>query len=43
MNVVITVGRISNYYIIVAILPIAVNVWLCLLVFFISPRHLDTR
>ncbi|GAB4813010.1 hypothetical protein N2152v2_000056, partial [Parachlorella kessleri] len=43
VNVVITVGRISDYYIIVAILPIAVNVWLCLLVFFISPRHLDTR
>ncbi|GAB4813008.1 hypothetical protein N2152v2_000054 [Parachlorella kessleri] len=43
VDVVITVGRISNYYIIVALLPIAVNVWLCLLVFFISPRHLDTR
>ncbi|KAL4421264.1 hypothetical protein ABPG75_010555 [Micractinium tetrahymenae] len=37
------VDRISNYYIITAILPIVINTLLALLVFSVSPRHLDTR
>ncbi|KAL4424607.1 hypothetical protein ABPG77_009191 [Micractinium sp. CCAP 211/92] len=39
----IEVDRISTYYIITAILPIVINTLLSLLVFSVSPRHLDTR
>eukprot|EP00887_Chlorella_sp_A99_P003895 scaffold11.g3895.t1 len=42
-HVVITVTRTSVYYVFIAILPIAINVWLCLLVFSVDPKHLDTR
>lgn len=39
----IQVDRIYVYYILTAIFPIALNVWLALLVFSVSPKHLDTR
>lgn len=35
--------RISVYFVITAILPIVINTLLSLLVFSVSPRHLDTR
>ncbi|KAG7670060.1 hypothetical protein NADE_006303 [Nannochloris sp. 'desiccata'] len=39
----IQIDRIYIYYILTAIVPIALNVWLALLVFSVSPKHLDTR
>ncbi|KAI7836521.1 hypothetical protein COHA_009622 [Chlorella ohadii] len=39
----IEVHRVSLYYVITAILPIYINTCLALLVFSVSPRHLDTR
>lgn len=39
----IQVDRIYIYFILTAIIPIALNVWLALLVFSVSPKHLDTR
>ena len=37
------VSRISSYYVIYAVLPVALSTLLSLLVFAINPRHLDTR
>ena len=42
-TVIIGIERISMYYILTAIVPICLNVWLALLCFSISPKHLDTR
>jgi hypothetical protein len=39
----IQIHRIYVYFILTAIVPIALNVWLALLVFSVSPKHLDTR
>lgn len=39
----IQIDRIYIYFILTAIVPIALNVWLALLVFSVSPKHLDTR
>jgi hypothetical protein len=39
----IQIDRIYVYFILTAIVPIALNVWLALLVFSVSPKHLDTR
>ena len=42
-TIVIQIDRISLYYVFTAIIPIALNVWLALLVFSVAPKHLDTR
>ena len=42
-NILIEVHRISAYYVITFCLPILINTNLALLVFSVSPRHLDTR
>lgn len=42
-TIIIDVSRISLYFILMAVLPVILNVWLALLVFSISPKHLDTR
>lgn len=42
-EVIIVVSRIATYYMLYAVLPICINVWLCMLVFAVSPKHLDTR
>ena len=42
-SLIITVHRVSLYFVLTAIIPIALNVWLALLVFSVAPKHLDTR
>lgn len=42
-TIILEIDRISLYFVLTIIIPIALNVWLALLVFSVSPKHLDTR
>lgn len=41
--IVIEISRISSYYVLNAIIPVVLTVWLSFFVFAISPKHVDSR